>query len=189
MLMVQGQPAIVSDQLFDSETALGVNVNFTWRRSDGTWISKTPVMQIANTQVGPSLAYDSVLGFAVAAVDRSSDTLFFSSSSDGITWTVKDPAYQSGSGGWYPSVAVDPFTHEPSIAYYFCSITPGVSEGNCPANQNELRILSRVLGNWRSARIDPQGGVLPKLAFLSTGKRLLVYRHPQSGALKLYVDR
>jgi len=189
MLMVQGQPAIVSDQLFDSETALGVNVNFTWRRSDGTWISKLPVMQIANTQVGPSFAYDSTLGFAVAAVDRSSDTLFFSSSHDGIQWTVKDPAYQSGTGGWYPSVAVDPSTHEPSIAYYFCSSTPGVSEGNCPATQNELRIAARVLGNWRNIRIDSQGGVLPKLGFLSTGKRVIVYRHPQSGALKLYVDR
>jgi hypothetical protein len=30
---------------------------------------------------------------------------------------------------------------------------------------------------------------LPKLGFLSTGKRVIVYRHPQSGALKLYVDR
>jgi hypothetical protein len=36
--------------------------------------------------------------------------------------------------------------------------------------------------------IDPQGGVLPKLGYLSNGKRAIAYRDPGSGAVKLYVD-
>ena len=187
----QGQLAMVSDEIYDSADGTGTNVLFHRRNADGTWTSTpwyAPVMQVANTQRGPSLAYDAVLGYAIAVVDRTSNTLFFTSSTDGSLWTQQDPVFQSGTGGWYPSVAVDPSIHEPTIAFYVCSQRTGVAEDSCPASERQLKVAYRVLGNWRQTTIDPQGGVLPKLAYLSNGKRVIAYRDAGNGALKLYVD-
>ena len=81
---------------------------------------------IANTQTGPSLAYDPTLGFAIAIVDKGQDALYFTRSvNDGKTWSEKDPVYQSGSGGWYPSLSINPDSHDPSIAFYICARAGG----------------------------------------------------------------
>lgn len=188
----QGELAMVSDEIYDSADGTGTNVLFHRRNPDGTWTSTpwfSPVMQIANTQRGPSLAYESVLGYGVAVVDRTNNTLYFNSSPDGFSsWTQPDPVYQSGTGGWYPSVAIDPSAHEPTIAFYVCSQRAGVAEDSCPASERQLRVAYRVLGNWRQTVIDPHGGVLPKLAYLSNGKRVIAYRDPGNGSVKLYVD-
>jgi hypothetical protein len=187
----QGRLAMASDEIFGTADGIGTNVLFHQQNADGTWTStpwNAPVMQIANTQRGPSLAYDSTLGYGIAVVDGTSNTLFFTSSTTGAVWTQQDPVFQSGTGGWYPSVAIDPSVHEPTIAFYFCSTQTGVAEGSCPASQNQLRVAYRTLGNWRQNVIDPHGGVLPKLGYLSTGKRVIVYRDPGTGAVKLYTD-
>jgi hypothetical protein len=187
----QGQLAMVSDEIFDSADGAGTNVLFHQRNADGSWSStpwNAPVMQIANTQRGPSLAYDSALGYGIAVVDRTTNTLLFTSSTTGAVWAQQDPVFQSGTGGWYPSVAIDPSVHEPHIAFTFCSTQPGIAEGACPASERQLRVAYRVLGNWRQSVIDPEGGVLPKVGYLSTGKRVIVYRDPGTGAVKLYTD-
>jgi len=187
----QGQLAMVSDEIFDSSDGTGNNVLFHRRNTDGSWTStpwNAPVLQITNTQKGPSLAYDATLGYGIAVVDRTSNTLLFTSSSSGSVWTQQDPVFQSGTGGWYPSIGIDPSTHEPNIAFYVCSQRAGIAEDSCPAGERQLRVAYRVLGNWRQTVIDPQGGVLPKLGYLSNGKRAIAYRDPGSGAVKLYVD-
>jgi hypothetical protein len=192
LIGAQGQLAMVSDEIFNSADGPGNNVLFHRRNTDGSWTGtpwNAPVLQIANTQRGPSLAYDSTLGYAIAVVDRTSNTLLFTSSTNGTVWTQQDPVFQQGTGGWYPSIAVDPLYHEPTIAFYFCSTQTGVAEDSCPANQRQLRVAYRVLGNWRFSVIDPQGGVLPKLGYLSSGKRVIAYRDPGSGAVQLYADR
>ena len=187
----QGQLAMVSDEIFDSSDGTGANVLFSRRNADGSWTStpwNAPALQITNTQKGPSLAYDSTLGYAIAVVERATNTLLFTSSSNGSIWTQQDPVFQSGTGGWYPSIAVDPSSHEPTIAFYVCSQRAGIAEDSCPPAERQLRVAYRVLGNWRQALIDSQGGVLPKLGYLSNGKRVIAYRDPGSGAVKLYVD-
>jgi len=187
----QGQLAMVSDEIFDSPDGTGNNVLFHRRNADGSWTSTpwyAPVLQIANTQKGPSLAYDATLGYGIAVVDRTTNTLLFTSSANGSVWTQQDPVFQSGTGGWYPSIGIDPATHEPNIAFYVCSQRAGIAEDSCAAGERQLRVAYRVLGNWRLSVIDPQGGVLPKLGYLSNGKRAIAYRDPGSGAVKLYVD-
>jgi hypothetical protein len=188
----QGQLAMVSDEVFDSPDGPGTNVLFHRRNADGSWTStpwNAPVLQISNTQKGASLAYDSTLGYGIAVVERATNTLLFTSSSNGSIWTQQDPVFQQGTGGWYPSIAIDPQYHEPTIAFYFCSNTPGIAEDSCPAIQRQLRVAYRVLGNWRFSVIDPLGGVLPKLGYLSNGKRVIAYRDPGTGAVQLYADR
>jgi hypothetical protein len=186
-----GQPAVVTDQLHGAGAGPGTNVIFHKRNADGSWSAKEfpPAMSVTNTQQGPSLAYDGVLGFAVAVVERSTNTLYFIKSDTGTgLWTVPDPVFQSGTGGWYPSIAVDPSIHEPVIAYYVCSRQNNVAEGACPLAETQLKLASRFGTVWNHALLDSHGGVLPKLAFLSNGKRAVAYRDPATGALKLFLD-
>lgn len=188
------QPAIVSTEIFNSADGSGINVLFHRRNATGGWTGtpwSSPAVPILNTQKGggPSLAYDATLGYAIAVVERSDNTLYFSRSVNGAQWTSPDPVFQSGTGGWYPSIAIDPSTHEPVIAYYVCSTRAGIPEPQCPANERQLRLATRVLGStWRHSTIDPRGGILPKLGFLSSGKRVIAYRDATNGALKLYAD-
>jgi hypothetical protein len=192
MVIAQGQPAVVSDEIFNSADGTGKNVLFHRRNSDGSWTGtawSSPVISVDNTQAGPSLAYDSTAGYLIAVTDRTSNTLLFTSSTNGTTWTVATPVVQEGTTGWYPSVAIDPSAHEPSIAYYHCANRTGVAESSCPANENQLRLMYRVSGSiWRGPTLlDSQGGVFPKLGFLSNGRMVVAYRHPATGVLKLYL--
>jgi len=192
MVIAQGQPVVVSDEIYNSADGTGTNVLFHRRNSDGSWTGtpwSSPVISVSNTQAGPSLAYDSTTGYLIAVTDRTSNTLLFTSSTNGTTWTVATPVVQEGTTGWYPSVAIDPNAHEPSIAYYHCANRTGIAEGSCPANENQLRLMYRVSGSiWRGPTLlDSQGGVFPKLGFLSSGRMVVAYRHPATGVLKLYL--
>jgi hypothetical protein len=93
----------------------------------------------------------------------------------------------SGSGGWYPSLAMDPVNHEPAIAFYVCSPRSGVNPTSCSTPNDELRIAQRVSGTWRETVVDQGGGYSPKLGFLKSNKRVVVYRVPP--ALKIAVER
>jgi hypothetical protein len=198
--MVMGlnsQPALVQDQVSGSADGTGANVLFQRRNADGTWTAPFQVQTVTNTQRGASLAYDSTLGFGIAVVERSVNRLTFVSCrgttatqcTRAADWTTPDPVYESGTGGWYPSLAIDPKTHDPSIAFYRCSRSAGANEGTCNPNDDELRVSTRIEGNWREALVDADGGWSPKMAYLSTGQRVIAYRAPVSGVLKLAVER
>jgi len=197
MVMANGQPALVHDQVYGSPDGTGQNVLFQRRRADGTWTAKYQVQAVANTQRGASLAWDPVLGYGIAVVDRNDSKLTFSECRGNTAsqctvaadWLAPDPVFQAGSGGWYPSLAIDPKTHDPSIAFYICSASPGANEGGCSPNEDELRVATRIEGNWREVLVDSEGGWSPKLAFLSTGQRVIAYRAPANGALMLAVER
>ena len=122
------------------------------------WTPTFQVQTVANTQRGASLAWDSTLGYGIAVVERSDSKLTFTSCR-GTTasqctmaadWTTPDPVFQAGSGGWYPSLAIDPSTHDPSIAFYICSNSAGVQRGRV---QPERR---------RAARRHPHRGQLAR---------------------------
>ncbi len=191
MVMANGQPALVHDQVFGSGDGYGQNVFFQRRNADGSWTGAVKVQSVGNTQLGASLAWSTQLGYGVAVVDRSSDRLTFTSSLDGTSWTQPDPVFQSGSGGWYPSLAIDPQSHEPSIAFHVCSFSPGADETGCNPLQDELRVTTRngLSLQWNEALVDAEGGYSPKLAFLSTGQRVVAYRSQATGAIKLATEQ
>lgn len=197
VLGLNGQPALVHDQVSGSADGTGANVLFQRRNTDGTWTSPFQVQTVTNTQRGASLAWDPVLGFGVAVVERSVNRLTFVSCrgttatqcTRAADWTTPDPVYESGTGGWYPSLAIDPKTHDPAIAFYTCARTAGANEGTCNPNDDELRVATRIEGNWREALVDAEGGWTPKMAYLSTGLRVIAYRAPSNGVLKLAVER
>lgn len=203
MVMAGGQPALVHDQAREGATASGLDITFQRRNADGTtWSPPVRVQAVGNTQLGASLAYDAQVGFGIAAVDKAAgDKLTFiecagtsatrcTAASD---WTTPDPVFQQGSGGWYPSLAFDPQFHEPSIAFYNCAREAGRNDTGCNPNDDELVVSSRISGIWRETLVDAGGGWSPKLAFLSNGKRVVLYRAPvvapDNGALKLAVEQ
>lgn len=189
-ILAGGQPAVISDHVLGSADGFGSGVFF--HRYNGTsWSTQTlrTDSQTTNNQTGPSLAYSSASGFGVAWVNRNDDSLSYMSSTNGSNWTVPQVVFQNGTGGWYPSLAFDNVTNQPTIAFYLCSAQSGVSEGSCPEAQDDLRVTSLGGGgDWNETVIDPEGGYLPKLGFLSTGKRVVAYRHPTNYQLKLYVE-
>lgn len=197
MVMANGQPALVHDQVFGSADGTGSNVLFQRRNADGSWTAPLQVQTVGNAQKGASLAWDPVLGYGIAVVERSDNRLTFVECKGATAtrcsvagdWTTPDPVYQAGTGGWYPSLAIDPKTHDPSIAFYVCSNSPGANEGSCNPNDDELRVTTRIEGNWREALVDAEGGWTPKMAYLSTGQRIIAYRAPNNGVLKLAVEQ
>lgn len=197
MVMANGQPALVHDQVFGSADGTGSNVLFQRRNANGTWTGVLRVQTVGNAQKGASLAWDSVLGYGIAVVERSNNKLtFVECQGDTATqctvagdWTTPDPVFQAGTGGWYPSLAIDPKTHDPSIAFYICSNSPGANEGSCNPNDDELRVATRIEGIWRELLVDAEGGITPKMAYLSTGQRIIAYRAPSNGVLKLAVEQ
>jgi hypothetical protein len=186
LLIFNGQPALAFDRMPGGAGELSSgsqDILFAMRQSDGkTWTTPKKVFPSGETQSGPSMAYDSQVGLAIAAVDDSvaigASKLAYVTSTDGITWTNPDPVVQAGSDGWWPSLAIDPMLHLPHIAYYHCSDTAGVNApGLCPPSQDELRISHLdPQNNWNAETIDTAGGYLPKIGFFSDGKRFVIYR-------------
>ncbi|HEV3048731.1 MAG TPA: hypothetical protein VGX50_00380 [Longimicrobium sp.] len=197
MVMANGQPALVHDKVLSSADNFGSDVLFQRRNADGSWTLPFKVQTVANAQQGASLAWDPALGYGIAVVNRSSSLLTFveckgttATRCTAITdWTTPDPVYQTGTGGWFPSLAIDPSTHEPSIAFYNCSSASGANEGGCNANDDELIVSTRIEGNWREVLVDADGGWTPKMAYLSSGQRVIAYRDPAKGNMKLAVER
>lgn len=191
LVMAGEQPALVHDQAFGGADTVGRNIIFQKRNANGTWSTPATVLNIANTQSGGSLAWDPDAGFGIAAIEKSSDTLQYTSSKDGTQWSQALPIFGGQSGGWYPSLAFDPKFHEPSVAFYNCANRTGVSEiTECVPGEDALMVMSYVGNAWQTAKeVDPAGGYLPKLGFFSNGKKVIAYRDPRTGVLKLAVEK
>ena len=189
LILAAGQPALLFDAIPEDAVAQGNTIYFQKRKSDLSWTGPATVLTIANTQSGGSLAYDATEGYGIAAIERSTNTLLYTHSTDGVTWSTATPIFASGTGGWYPSLAMDPALHEPAVAFYLCSASPNIAEGSCPASQDELRIIQRNGANWTETLVDKEGAFLPKLGFFASGKRFVVYLVPTTGKLRLSVEK
>jgi hypothetical protein len=201
VLGANDQPAIVFDQMFGTSDSNGNNIIFQKRNANGTWTPASALLTVSNTQTGAALAYDSQEGYGIAFVDRASNELSYTNSANGTAWSAVDPVFGAGTGGWYPSLAMDPINHEPSIAYYVCSPKSSINETGCLTTEDKLMVTQRVLGTWRHTLVDPAGGYHPKVGFFASGKRVIVYRSPPAidpntgitvtgvGALKIAVER
>ena len=183
-----GQPAMVYDRAEGGADTTGIQAWFQKRVGTG-WTAPVQVLSSNDTKTGATLAWDPVEGYGVAVGDGASGGLTYRHSSDGVSWDTEDPVYGAGSGGWYPSLAFDPDSHQPHLAYYVCSARDGEVASMCPASFDELRVAGRTASGWYETTVDEAGGWLPKLGFFADGKRFVVYRDPRSGALKLAVER
>jgi hypothetical protein len=198
------QPAVVYDQALGGADVTGQNVLFQKRNSDGTWSAIAAVLSISNTMTGATLAYDVTEGYGIAVTDRLTSQLIYLKSKTPTADTgfnVPDQVYGTGTGGWYPSLAMDPVYHEPAIAFYVCSARNAVADTSCLQGEDELRVTQRVgtPGNWQEVVVDTNGGWAPKLTFFASGKRVVAYRtpaaldttahvNPNAGALHLAVE-
>jgi hypothetical protein len=194
------QPAIIHDQMFGTADTNGINLIFQRRNANGSWTPPGSLLAISNTQTGASLAYDPTEGYGIAFIDRANNELKYLRSLNGTNWNAEDPVFGAGTGGWYPSLAMDPVNHEPAIAHYICSPRGSINETACLANEDKLVVSQRIVNTWRQTVVDENGGYHPKIGFFATGKRVVVYRTPPAiqqngmtvsgvGALKIAVER
>jgi hypothetical protein len=184
-----GRPGLVYDRAALGADTVGSEVYFQQRTAAGTWTGPQPVSPTSDTMTGASLAWDPTEGWGVAVAEGATNQLEYRSSADGASWSSADLVFGAGTGGWWPSLAMDPQFHEPAIAFYVCSARANVTATACPANEDELRIAQRGGTNWNQVLVDREGGWAPKLGFFASGKRWVVYRDPRTGALKLAVER
>ena len=154
--------------------------NGAWSNAQILFSTVTPTIT-GNLGAGPSLAADSSAGFGLAWNDYANSIVYYATSADGHAWGGRESVFGAGTGGWYPSLAFDPTTHLPVVAYYVCSQDPGVNPGNCQPNQDELRVSRRrTNATWEPITVDAEGGFYPTLLF-NGGQMVLVYRTPAGG--------
>jgi hypothetical protein len=188
MVMVNDEPVITYDQVFGGGDTIGTNVNLQ-QRTDAGWPLEVPLMTIANTGTGASLAHDPMVGLGVTADDVNLGILYYMEKADNMTrWSTPDQVYGSGTGGMYPSLAFDPTFHEPAIAYFVCSLSIGAVENACQPTQQGIQIAQRVMGTWQVDTVTSEHGNQLRLGFLPSGKRVLVFRDYNSGIVKIAVE-
>jgi hypothetical protein len=201
------QPAIMYDKALGGADTRGNDVIFQRRQANGRWTTPALLSNISDTMTGASLAYHPNEGWAFAVTDGANNKLLYRRNTDAdaapMRWQQAEEVFASGTGGWYPSLALDidpAFPGEPSIAYYVCSRRDQVTAGECSQDQDELRVARRSGGVWRETVVDRGGGYAPQLAFLPSGKRVIAYRvpaaingsnrvEPTAGAVKLAIER
>lgn len=197
-LMMAAGPGDETVLVYDQNVKTGDGVGedaVLQRRTATGWTAPVTVLSSPDTMTGPQVAWDAMEGYAVAVVRGS--ILSYRRSADAVTWDAEETVVAQGSGGWYPSLAIDPVSHEPSLAFYDCSRTSNIGVADCQSSQDALRVVSRGGGRWQTPiTVDEEGGWAPKLGFLSNGKRVIAYRVPnpvdaaaRSGVLKLAVER
>ncbi|MFN0062933.1 MAG: hypothetical protein ACKVPX_10505 [Myxococcaceae bacterium] len=182
--------ALVSSRVISAATTGGTDV-FISTNPSGTYPAHVQIHSVGDNQSGPSLAFTStgnLYGLAVVEMAGGANQLIYKQSSNGTSWSAVDPVFQNGTGGWYPSLAFAPGTSEPHIAYHYCG--PTLAQTSCLAIDDALVVARRTLANtWETRDVDTAGGFQPKLLFDSSGRRLLVYRNPSNGVLKLAVEQ
>ena len=201
------QPAIIYDKALGGADTRGNDVAIQRRLANGTWSPPDLVANVSDTMTGASLGWHANEGWAFAVTDRQTNKLLYRRNPDpnanSMMWESPTEVYASGTGGWYPSLAMDndpAFAGEPSIAYYVCSRRDQVAPGDCSQDQDELRVARRSAGVWREQTVDVGGGFAPQLAFLPSGKRVIAYRvpgavradgsvEPTAGAVKLAIEK
>ena len=177
-----------------------------FERKSGAWNCPTSLLKpgeatTMQTETGPYMAYDGQgQGYAVAVSDGSgSGAAYYKAcapgndcSTDNSQWGVFQTVYQSGSGGYFASVALNPTTHDPWVAYYVCSSNSAANVSSCPLSERQLQVATNVggTGKWTPQPVDNQGAWQTQMLYLTNPTRLVIaYRDPASGALKLAVEK
>lgn len=184
--------------VFSSETDLDGTDRYLYfnRFSGGAWSATKEIFSSQSqnaSNVGgnnhgcASLAADPQLGFAVAWTNYSQNILYYSTSTDGLSWSPPEQAFGAGTGGWMPSLAIDPGLHLPVVAYYVCSLSANAT--TCGTSDDELRVSARKTdGRWYASTVDPEGGAFPTLLF-NGGQMVVVYRDLVGGGIRIARQR
>jgi hypothetical protein len=199
-------PALISDIGGNEYNSNGTNTIF-FERTSGTWSCPVSLLKAGVdsnalvTETGPYMAYDGSptgQGYAVAMSDISgSGAALYKNCGPGLdctsnaNWSVYRTVYTGGSGGYFASVALNPDTHDPWVAYYFCSSNAAAQVSTCPTSQRQLQVATSIngTGQWTPEPVDNQGAWQTQMLYLTNPTRLVIgYRDPASGALKLAVE-
>jgi hypothetical protein len=199
-------PALISDIGGNEYNSNGTNTIF-FERTSGTWSCPVSLLKVGVdsnalvTETGPYMAYDgnpTGQGYAVAMSDISgSGAALYKNCGPGkdctnnANWSVYRTVYTGGSGGYFASVALNPDTHDPWVAYYFCSSNASAQVSTCPTSQRQLQVATSIggTGQWTPEPVDNQGAWQTQMLYLTGPTRLVIgYRDPASGALKLAVE-
>lgn len=191
MTMVNDQPCISWDNALGGADTRGQNVQVQCR--NGTvWSSTRAAHTISDVQSGGSIAYDPTEGLGVAAVDLTDNILRYAKKTLAApSFGFPDPVYGDGTGGWFPSLAMDPVAHEPAIAFYVCSPTSSQTAANCLPSYDGVRVTQRnsITNDWSTPEVvDDVSATVIRLGFLSDGRKVIAYRD-RVGALKLAVRK
>jgi hypothetical protein len=186
ILLVGGEPWLISDRMpYQSQP---VDVTHFQRTGPAAWSpavgSAAEVIATGPTTSGPSVAYDSQAGLAVAWFDG--QAVLFMQSADGATWPTPTPLFQSGTISGFPSVAVDPQQHTPWVSFVFCSARDGVALDACPQSEAGILLVNATTNSIETAVAG--SAWYPRLGFLSSGKRVVAYQ-AFDGSLALAVER
>jgi hypothetical protein len=203
-------PALISDIGANEYNSNGTNTVF-FERKAGTWSCPLSLLKIGSdsetmvTETGPSIAYDGSpigQGYAVVVSDISgSGAALYKNCAPGLdctaldssgpkNWTVFQTLPQSGSSGYFASVALNPTTHDPWVAYYFCSSNTADTVGSCPTSQRQLQVATNNgNGEWIPEPVDNQGAWQTQSLYLTNPTQLVIgYRDPSTGAMKIAVE-
>lgn len=154
-----GMPGVYVDEAL-------VGGTLSAQAADGGWTWSQPF----DGQVGPQLGFaiNKQGLMSVAYFDSTSNRLFYTESTDGMTWTSPASVDNDGLTGQYPSLAFDP-SGNPAIAYYRCSANISVTQ--CDPSQDGLFLARRTNGTWnvQTVHADPSvtDGLYPALAFVN----------------------
>ncbi|MGO9831059.1 MAG: hypothetical protein ACLPJH_13050 [Myxococcaceae bacterium] len=198
-------PALISDIGGNEYNTPGTNVIFFEQLATGGWNCPVSLLKVGvdppnmQTQTGPYMAYDGQgQGYAIAVSDLSgSGAAYYKNCLPGadctqvVNWTVFQTVFQSGTGGYFASVALNPDTHDPWVAYYFCSATSGYNEFSCPPSERSLQVATSnpTVQQWNAQTVDTQGAWQTQMLYLTNPTRLVIgYRDPTTGAMKLAVE-
>ncbi len=203
---------LISDIGGNEYNSYGANVLF-FERQNGVWNCPLSIVKDGDTvnalnlqETGPSIAYDAQgVGYAVVTSDISgSGAAYFKTcnplsptnpAAGGCTnisnWTTFETLTTGASGGYFSSVALNPDTHDPWVAYYYCSSSPAYNEFTCPAAERELQVQTSPgnTGIWNIQPVDLQGAWQTQMLYVSNPTRLVIaYRDPTTGAMKIAVE-
>jgi hypothetical protein len=191
MIMVNDVPFIFWDQVFGGADTSGQNVFMRNRTGANTWSATRMVLSVGGTQQGASVAYDPMEGIGVAVLDVADNVLrYVRKSVAAANFDTADPVHGVGTGGWYPSLAMDPMFHEPAIAYYVCSDRQFQNLSECKTDFDEVRVAQRnsVSNQWNVEPVDPSTVIAIKMGFLPNGRKVIAYR-VRNGPLMLAVRK
>jgi len=191
MVMVNDVPYVFWDKVFGGADTSGQDVFYMNRTGANAWSMPRLVLNTGSTQQGVSPAYDPMVGLGVAIIDLSDNVLrYLGKTLAAGQWDTADPVFGVGTGGWYPSLAMDPEFHEPAIAFYVCSDRQFQNVSQCKTDFDEVRVAQRNSTSlqWNTETVDTSTVIAIKLGFLRNGRKVIAYRE-RNGPLKLAVRK
>ncbi|MBK7862339.1 MAG: hypothetical protein IPJ65_27770 [Archangiaceae bacterium] len=191
LTMANDVPTVLWDHATGGADTRGTDVEVQSHLPAGGWSVKFNALRSGDTQNGGTIDWDPTEGLGVAALDLTDGVLRYTNKATGSAqWSTADPVVGEGTGGWYPSLAMDPVNHEPAIAFYVCSTRSGQNSSQCQPDFDEVRVTQRINNDWASHTevVDTVSATMVKMGFLPDGRKVIAYRE-RNGTVHLAVRK